>query len=296
VPASTRTTKLPGIAATAYENDQDPIKLVSYSFGSGDNQTLYTRKSNGFVKSEKYQYYSESPDGGHALGIAQAYSSDGYDIESLVDLSSGEVYPLKTVKKPEWVGGVVRWSPDGKYVMVSVLHEVKGKNVYKGFVLIDRAAHTAEVVQVKDTEIGIGPFIWGADSQSVATWAGENETGGLRYFDLKGKALRTLSNLGDPGGSYHLSPSGKLLLINCAGEAGQVCVRTAEGQPYKRVSFNADDLIGWYDENHFAAWRRKSNGAYEAVVVDLEGKSSRVLTTMSGKAYLDSYFVYVRVE
>ncbi|MBB2909260.1 hypothetical protein FHS43_000506 [Streptosporangium becharense] len=53
---------------------------------------------------------------------------------------------------------------------------------------------------------------------------------------------------------------------------------TAGGEPKAQISFTAYRIIGWYDDQHIAAWRKRGSG-YQAVVIDFKGRVKRVFAT-----------------
>jgi hypothetical protein len=84
-----------------------------------------------------------------------------------------------------------------------------------------------------------------------------------------------------------VSPSGGLFLSKCTAAGGSLCARaTSGGGRSITIPFASTRLIGWWDDRHVAGWRISGDG-YEAVVVDLKGRTDRVLATAGKKTEFD---------
>ncbi|MFC7587619.1 hypothetical protein ACFQYP_30985 [Nonomuraea antimicrobica] len=120
----------------------------------------------------------------------------------------------------------------------------------------------------------------------MGTWVG----GRMKFYDLDGGLLRTLSGVGTPVWveGDDLSPSGTRFLAHCTTAGTSLCAHSSSGDDTEPVTIpvSTKRLIGWWDDDHVAVWRSKGAG-YEAVVADLSGRVSRVLATAPSKAEFD---------
>ncbi|MEV4380099.1 hypothetical protein [Streptosporangium sp. NPDC049644] len=301
-PSKDRQIRLPGSSITIHESDEDPIRLTSYTLGTGDEYRLHIRGTgtHEFVKNDEYGHYTSNPSGTHALATARAYSTDNYEIVSIIDHRTGEVSDVKTAKAP-FYGLYPRWSPDGTKGLITLYGVVKGETVprVRGYTIIDIATKKASVVRVKDKDIGEWPYFWRADSQAVGTWTITKDTRQVRFYDLRGTVLQTLPDVGAPiwVEGENTSPSGTLMITYCA-ETQEVCVWSTtgdDGEPKVRIPFETDRIIGWYDDQHIVAWREQGSG-HEAVLIDFKGTVKRVLATSAedDEGYARQFMLYTR--
>ncbi|MEV4379913.1 protein kinase [Streptosporangium sp. NPDC049644] len=298
VPPADRKIKLPVSSITIHESDKDPIKLTSYHVWKGDVRHDYTRKAgtDEFVENELHAYYRLNPSGTHALAMKRYYSSDDYEVASIIDHKTGAKSDIKIVKSPS-IGLYPRWSPDGTKGLVTLYGPSKGETASRvyGYAIIDIATKKASVVRVKEKDIGTWGYFWRSDSRAVGSWAVTEDTGRIRFYDLQGTVLQTLADAGDPVWveGDHVSPSGTLMITYCA-ETAEVCLRStaADAKLEVRIPFATDRVLGWYDDQHVVAWRKQSFG-YEALVVDFKGKVKRVLAASTDdEEYKDQSLSY----
>ncbi|GGS99808.1 hypothetical protein GCM10010156_67330 [Planobispora rosea] len=300
VPEAQRQIKLPGSSITIHESDEDPIKLTSYTLG-GSEHRLYVRKTGTreFVKNDAYFEYTLNAAGTQALGTDRSYTTDSYAVVSIVDHKSGTESDVKITKAPVYPI-YPQWSPDGRKGLVT-LYEALDNNENKpyGFAVIDVATKKAKIVRVKEKDAGTWSYFWRGDGRAVGTWAIDGKIQRIRFYDPQsGVVLQTLLDVGTPltVEGDDINPSGKLLMTYCKGTEAEICVwsTAADGEPTARIPFATKRVIGWYDDQHIAAWRTKGSG-YEAVVIDLEGKVKRVLAeTTDAKEYETQFVRYTR--
>ena len=279
-----RTYTLPGTSVEVRESDADPVKLVSYTLGGG--KRLYVRKhdTNEFAPEERYFEYALDPRTDLALATDVDYSTDLFSTVSIVDHRTGTKRVVKLSQRPVFPT-TPRWSPDGERGLVT-LYKGEGDTVRTyGFGIIDVAAGRGEVYEVREKGAGEWRFFWDAGGRAVGTWAG----GAMTFYGLDGKVLRTLKDAGSPVWveGDDVSPSGGRFLAHCTPEGTAVCVRPTAGGDPVTVPIAAERLIGWWDDDHLAVWRRAGDG-YEAVVVDLKGRVGRVLAKAPDKAQFDA--------
>ncbi|MER5627849.1 protein kinase [Streptosporangium sp. NPDC002544] len=298
IPPADQKIKLPATSITIHESDKDPIKLTSYSVWKGDVRHTYVRKAgtNGFVKDESHAYYRLNPAGTHALAVNRYYDSDNYEVVSIVDHKTGTKSEIKIAKEPT-VSLYPRWSPDGTKGLVTLFETIKKDTRVYGYAIIDIATKKASVVRVKEKDIGEWSYFWRNDSRAVGSWAVTKDTNRIRFYDLRGTVLQTLSDVGDPVWveGDHVSPSGTLMVTYC-GETAEICLRStdADAKLQVRIPFATERILGWYDDRHIVAWRRQSAG-YEALVVDFKGKVKRVLAASTDdKEYENQILSYTR--
>ncbi|MBT2228954.1 serine/threonine-protein kinase [Nonomuraea sp. NEAU-A123] len=281
---TTRTIALPGSSVEIRENGSDPIKLAAYSLDSGKRVYVRRAASDDFTLNSRYYEYALAADGTRALATDVDYSTDGYGLVSIIDHRTGAKRTVKLSVKPVFPT-TPRWSPDGKLGLVTLFKDTGGKSVEYGYGVIDVERGTGKVYEVKEKGAGEWRFFWDADGQAVGTWVG----GRMKFYDLDGNALRTLTGAGSPVWveGDDVSPSGGLFLSHCGTAGDTLCARstTGGGTPVT-IPFASNRLIGWWDDQHLAVWRAKGAG-YEAVVIDLKGQISRVLATAAKQAEFD---------
>ncbi|GGK88241.1 hypothetical protein Sme01_01240 [Sphaerisporangium melleum] len=292
VAPATRAYTLPGSAITVHEGDGDPIRLTSYGLGDGARVYVRAGLTGRFTPATGYLAYAMSPGGRRALGIDALYGADGSSTVSVVDRPGGPAATIAIARAPVYPA-FPQWSPDGTRALVTLNEATGGTAKGYGYAIIDPARKKARVVRVRDSGVGRWSYFWRGDGRAVGTWA--SGAGEVRWYALDGAAAGTLPGLGGPltVDGEDLSPSGLHFLSRCPGAAGEICVWTADGRPSARFAFPADRVIGWYDETRIAAWRRKGEG-YEAVVVDLGGRVSRVLATAGAAEYKATVLRYTR--
>ncbi|GAA3844424.1 hypothetical protein GCM10022226_79440 [Sphaerisporangium flaviroseum] len=293
-PAATRRLDLPGSSITIHENDTDPIKLTSYSLDYGKQVYIRDKEKNSFARTKKYFEYTVSNDGRRALGTDTLYTDDSYSTVSLVDRATGRSTVIRMAPAPVFPT-FPQWSPDGTKVLVTVNEAVGDTTKGHGYAVIDVARRKAKVVHVTDKDVGRWSYFWRGDGKAVGTWALKGGTQRIRFYDLNGTVLQTLLDVGSPltVEGDDVSPSGTQFITVCPESSVQICVWSTEGEEKARVSFPTDRLIGWYDDQHIAGWRRKGRD-YEAVVVDLQGGVTRLLATATAGEYKKQYLRYTR--
>ncbi|MFI6794176.1 serine/threonine protein kinase [Streptosporangium canum] len=291
-PRATRTVKLPGSSITLHESDDDPIKLSAYSLDWDKN--LYVRAPGGsFAKNGKYFQYTTNASGTHALATDKVYDKNNYAVVSVVDRRSGSVSKIKITKAPVYPT-LPQWSPDGRRGLVTLYEAVGDTSKEYGYAVIDIARKKAAIVRVKEKDAGTWSYFWRGDGRAVGTWALTGKTQRIRFYDLQGTVLQTLLDVGTPitVEGDDISPSGTLLMTYCKGTEREICVwsTAADAEAKVRIPFATKRLIGWYDDQHIAGWRRKGAG-YEAVVIDFRGQVKRVLATSTDAKEYDKQFM-----
>ncbi|WP_344976334.1 hypothetical protein, partial [Streptosporangium fragile] len=300
VPAADRKIEIPDSSTTIHESDKDPIKLTSYTLGTGDDYSFYVREANTsqFVKNDVYKEYVPNPSGTHALAAHRYYSTSDEEIVSIVDHRTGGASDIKLTKSP-FYSAYLRWSPDGTKGLASLYEANENDDIAPqlyGYAIIDIATKKATVVPVKEQDTSpVWPYFWRGDGRAVGIWVSNNgEPERIRFYDLQGTVLQTLQDVGRPPTWLErepINPSGTLMITYCR-DTDDICVwsATAGGEPKARISFTAYRIIGWYDDRHIAVWRKRGSG-YQAVVVDFNGKVNRVLATTTDATKHEQQFL-----
>ncbi|MGN9839616.1 serine/threonine-protein kinase [Nonomuraea sp. H19] len=284
VPAR-RSIALPGTSVRIEESEGDPVKLASYTVNRGKRLYVRAHATGAFTSDTRYFEYALDSRTNLALGTDVDYSSDYYATVSIVDHVTGEKRIVKVSPKPVFPT-TPRWSPDGKYGLVTLHRGTDGETAEYGFGIIDVASGKGRAFQIKEKGAGEWRFFWDAGGRSVGTWAG----GAMTFYDLNGKLLRTLPDVGSPVWveGDDIAPGGTRFLAHCTTAGTALCARSSAGDDTGPIiiPFAAHRVIGWWDDDHLAVWRTGGAG-YEAVVIDMSGQVSRVLATAPDKAEFD---------
>ncbi|MEV4090208.1 hypothetical protein AB0J43_59065, partial [Nonomuraea fuscirosea] len=289
-----RSIALPGTSVRVEERAGDPIELVSYTLDSGKRLYVRQHATGAFTTDSRYFEYALDPRTGRALATDADYTTDGYATVSIVDHATGGRRAIRLSPRPVFPT-TPRWSPDGKYGLVTLFKGAENNTAEYGYGIVDVTYEKGRVFEIKEQGAGKWRFFWDAGGQAVGTWVGDRMT----FYDLNGRLVRTLRDVGAPVWveGDDVSPTGSRFLAHCATDATTLCARSTSGGGADAVTipFAAVRLIGWWDDEHLAVWRIKDKG-YEAVVIDLKGQVSRVLATAAEKAEFDKMgFRFARV-
>ncbi|MCK2215170.1 protein kinase [Actinomadura sp. ATCC 31491] len=285
VPRTGTKKTLPGGDIHLYENPGDAIVLTSYEVydKKKDDWVDYARNSlrGPYTKYAGNWESMVSPDGRYLAGRGRDYSSDDYDFVVVTDRTTGERSTIKTVKSP-LISSMRAWSKDGSKILFNIERKTGAdKWVYLGFVIVDVAAQKATTVNVSDTAVRDTAFGWDADDEGVVNVYGGKNDQGLRFFDLNGKATRSLPGIGSlsAGTQDIFSPSGRSFVTDCPGGGdGDHCIwDTASGKRVRKFGSDCDKVLGFYDETHLYCWEQDNNDADEIQVIDFTGALLRKL-------------------
>ncbi|MFD0477926.1 hypothetical protein ACFQ0B_64530 [Nonomuraea thailandensis] len=149
------------------ERDGDPIRLASYTVDGG--KRLYVRKhaTGRFASDPRYFEYALDPATNRALGTDVDYSTDLYATVSIIDHVSDARRVVELSPKPVFPT-TPRWSPDGRYGLVTLYKGADGNAVEHGFGIIDVAAEKGRVFEIKDEGAGSGAS---SGTRTAAPWA-----------------------------------------------------------------------------------------------------------------------------
>ncbi|MEV4618244.1 hypothetical protein AB0J74_05930 [Asanoa sp. NPDC049573] len=179
----------------------------------------------------------------------------------------------------------VDWSPDGRRLLISSV----GKEEPGGFTVVDAETLTAgPFVPMTDMHQlnarGLG-FFWARDGRSIGhtiTAAGgegyldRDKTLAIRFYDLKGKTLRTIGLTGTAAvrSTAAVSPDGSRAAAVLDVDKLVRIVDLTTGEV--TAEFQAGGVAGWYDADHLVA---RDDDAL--VVVDLSGRVVRSIPAPS---------------
>ncbi|MFB4283015.1 protein kinase [Nonomuraea sp. MTCD27] len=282
VPRTGTKRALPGETVSLYENPADNIVLTSYEVfdKKKDDWIDYARNSlrGTFTKYQQNWESMVSPDGRYLAGRGRSYSSDDFDFIVITDRQTGERSTVKTVKEP-LISSIRAWSKDGSKILLNTEKKSGDKWLYLGFVIVDVATGKATVVNVNDTSIRATAFGFDGDDEGVVNVYGDEKNQGLRFFNLQGKATRSLPGIGTMSADTQdiFSPSGKLFVTNCPnGGDGDHCVwDSTSGERVRKFYSECDKVLGFYDESHLYCWEQDNNDKDEIQVIDFQGNLLR---------------------
>ncbi|MDF5755733.1 hypothetical protein [Spongiactinospora sp. TRM90649] len=280
---------LPDTGVKLHEDAADPVLVRTFTIK--DDVYLRPKDSDDFVKKAGYTEITVAPGGALAAGLRDKYSKAGYDQVIIIDQGGGAAKPIRTVKRP-YITASLFWSRDGRQILGTTQRKVGKKWVTSGFTLVDVAGRTSRLVQVPNLKQDT-VFEWAPDARGVIAVYDKK----IREYDLKGKLRRTLDIGTTVSGDDVYSPSGKRLLTWCPSRYREdVCVSDrVSGKIVKRVAWDPEYLWGWWDETHFVGVVKKGR-AYQSVVADLTGRTTRVLADITANAWKkdDVYLSYSR--
>ncbi|GLW96254.1 protein kinase [Microtetraspora sp. NBRC 16547] len=264
-------TKLPGFAATLREHPDDPVTVASYwEVGA---EYAYARKSRSgrFKKWPGYLRVDVSPNGKHALGVPAFYEGDFGSID-IVDLKTGAVHKMRTTRIPKH-GTDPQWSRDGRRALLTIT-DFTGKPLSTGFIIVDAIKRTVKVVEVDDPTIKTSTFGWDGTEKGVVALFRTGKTKGIRFFDLKGKVLRDITDIADQwdDAQFRFAPSGKSFITMCVDEKQKRCVWDTEtGKERLRFEPDCSQFLGWYDEEHILCWQLGGGHQSGIMIINFNG-------------------------
>ncbi|GAA2212122.1 hypothetical protein GCM10009850_075840 [Nonomuraea monospora] len=272
---------VPSTEMQVYENETDPIKLVSYYGGNG----VYIRQpdTRTFKRDKTYSHpYVPSPDGTKALVLNNYNPDDGPKTVTIVNRETGKKRPvLISGERGVWAYAP-RWDLTGRFglVTLSLPGATGGAWTRAGFAIVDIERGTARVVEVDDAPAGLLRFFWVGGS--VGMWA---EDGTIKLYDLNGVHRRSLTGAHAPEqmDDDPISPDRSRFVTRCAATGTDLCVRPLDGNGETvTVPFTGTRLLGWWDNDHLAVFVKKGEG-FDLMVIDLTGTQVRRLASTAEK-------------
>ncbi|MGW4467538.1 hypothetical protein [Micromonospora sp. NPDC004704] len=277
------------------DNGLKPLVVTAYSgirdlkIKDGSPHFLYSLLLNpatGRYERVPYRYAMPSPDGERVL-VGTGDNGPSYPTRvGVLDRSSGDVRWIDASGIPSFPGYAHdgRWSPDGRQILFT--HQPR-QGSPSGFVLVDPETLGTTFVPLpdlaaqQDQTLGLA---WTPDSKGLALTltkpGGDREVTGVRFYDLTGRALRTVP-AGAPvtGGSF--SPAGgQMALVPTSSTGPTTSVTVADpttGTVLDQFSLStrAANLVGWADEAHLLIIAYlDGDESPQLLVVDLTGRIS----------------------
>ncbi|MER5421857.1 serine/threonine-protein kinase [Streptosporangium roseum] len=281
-PAPAREVRLPELKVRMHENPGDPVRITSYMHLRKDVSSSYARdaKSGEFQSIGPYQEPLVSPDGAWTavLPWVKANTPGPRDSIRLIKQATGQEFLVHTVSKP-MANYNPYWSSDSRRVLLTTYDRSAGTRQVLGFVIVDVATAKATAVSVDTGGIGAFPFMWAPGESTVAVRFPSGSGAGLRFFDLRGKTVRTIPAVGEPSSNENtFSPAGKRFVTVCPDRRAAACLwDTVTGRRRATVPVPvATTLIGWYNDAHVILVDRTKDPR-RVVVVNAKGKVVRTL-------------------
>ncbi|WP_214412462.1 serine/threonine-protein kinase [Sphaerisporangium fuscum] len=283
-PASTtREVNPPGIKTVLHESGADPIRVTSFVYVTAKESQSYARdpKTGEFESIGPYQEPVVSPDGAWTAVLPWLKQSipQPYDIVRLVRRSNGQEYAVRLADKP-LQDFYPFWSDDSRRLLLTAFEVApSGDRTSKGFAVVDAATGQAKVVHVETPGAAGFPFVWVPGRSAVAQRYKSGAQSGLRFYDLDGKVIRTLPDVGDPILlESPFSPAGKRFVTICPDAVQSVCVwDIGTGRRQATVPLPAKWSVGgWYNDAYLVA-TDPTKDPHRVVVMDLKGRVVRPL-------------------
>ncbi|MGW0432278.1 WD40 repeat domain-containing protein [Micromonospora sp. NPDC003197] len=248
------------MVVTAYNgiaNDQtaDP--------GPADDYSLLLNPRTGKYDRLNYNKAIPSPDGSRVL-VGSGDNSLQYPSRlGIMDRTTGVV---RWIEAPDWYFGyssIGGWSPDGRQILLS--H--KPKSGKPGFGLVDVDSLRLTQVELPDLDThdaaGLG-LVWTPGGDEIALTLSEvfdergHRVSGIRFYDLTGKALRTIPATAALASDAAFSPDGTRMALTEVDYGPEpltiTIVDTATGAVRQTLTApSGTELLGWRDNRHLAA-------------------------------------------
>ncbi|GLX95657.1 protein kinase [Herbidospora sp. NBRC 101105] len=277
--------------AVALERPDDPAYLSIFwvdrekwdAYVREPGKATFTRHS--FVDA------APSPTADRLAGIPWEYDADDRDSLKITDVSSGAAVTVQTVAKPRTTN-YVHWSPEGDRILLTMREKVGEKTTTKGFVVVDVPAETARIVEVPGLTEDAA-FAWTGDGDTIAAIVADKETRVPHVYDLQGKELKTLPEIGgtltDPRDLF--TAGGGAFVATCADKTVTLCVwDTATGAVLNEFESGCDTVLGWWDTTHIFCTATGDDDEDAVVVTDLKGAETQTLVRATDAAMDKLYF------
>ncbi|MFC7385818.1 protein kinase domain-containing protein [Sphaerisporangium rhizosphaerae] len=279
---ATSTTRLPGLKTTLHENPADPVRMSSFMYIGGQSTQSYERDpvSGRFTATGPLLEPAMSPDGRWTamLPWLKDQTPQPYDFVRLVERASGREFVVRLTDK-RLQNYNPQWSSDSRRLLLTTYDNSSGVRKPVGFAVVD-VATTAVTPATLDAEGADGaPVMWAPGERTVALRYGRGPSAGLRFYDLRGRTVRTIPDVGEAYATENaISPAGKSFVTTCPDVYGSMCVwDTATGR--RRSSFSVGKsflTIGWFNDA-YVMYQDTSKNPQQIIVADLKGRTARVL-------------------
>ncbi|WP_237101903.1 hypothetical protein [Nonomuraea sp. MG754425] len=300
---------LPGGLGVAYERPSDPVRLASIQVGTS-RRYVRDPRTGGFVDAGPHSMMAEpSPDGRWLATFNTLYgATENHLAVFFTDHLTGERFSVP-VLRPPFQSMSLAWSRQSDRVLLSAhrYERINGatRPLTVGYVLIDVARRTARFVptddgeQIKQAAEAAGGRVdpirfyanyrWTPDGRSVAARFLTAEWGsGMRLLDPDtGRTTRILHWVGLlQGNADWFSPAGDRFVTSGCADALVTCVWQAEtGKRVATVPGRREAaVIGWYDDAHLIGLVSAAKDRRRVVLLNLSGKTVRVLAEVRAPA------------
>ena len=283
-PKAENDVELPDVKATLHEHPQDRVRLAAYIQVKQPFKAFARDASGRFAEVGLSEEPRLSPDGQWvALNPWLKFQSSDMDHVRFRHMTTGETFTVQTVRKPETTRSPV-WSRDGRRLLMSMMSE--DQRLFVGFVVVDVAERSAVVVRTQRKDDSSLPFSFTPDGTVIRGYNGKKSQG-VETYDMTGKVVSTRHWTGLPRNVEWFSPNGKQFSTVCPNKE-DVCVWDAETGGRKATVEGIRDgarMIGWFDDDHLMLEEPgKKKGTVQVKVVDLLGRSKRVLADAEDRA------------
>jgi hypothetical protein len=269
--------------------------VAAYSCTSGTQgvtRSLVLNRATGRYVTTPYCDVALSPDGARAMVTDY---NNGHPRYGILDVAANHVRWLAGGYATTGSGG--EWAPDGRHLLLTggrtdIGQEAELRPENNGFMIVDTATLRIDFHPVLDVPNTLGAHgVWLPDGQTIAITVGTAGTGeggprvtGIRLYDQRGQALRTLpATRGLLAGGAISPDGGTMVLLNPVGiDPDPQLADTRTGRVLRTVRLPAGTAImGWYDADHLILLADVTgrHASHPLLITDLSGHPLRTVPT-----------------